>query len=116
MTLQRFLMNHICGMQECFNLKHFDIYIGRYTDDASMDISVDYEYMRAEIRTGDKVKEWWRNKDKEAIIRCLAHEITHIFTGLPTDGRTLSKQAAKADEQATELVSRLLYRLYRGQK
>lgn len=100
-------------MQECFNLQHFDIYIGRMTPNAQMDILVDYEYMDAEIRIGKEVYTLWKNKDKEAIIRILSHEITHILSGLATDGIKLSKQASKQDEQATELISRLLYRLYR---
>lgn len=106
-------MKHTLGMLKCFHLEHFDIYLGGETKTANMDISVDYKYLTATICINKGMAQLYKIGNREEILTCLCHEITHILTGVITDGIALDKQQTKQDEQATEHLSRLLYRLYR---
>ena len=117
MTLIKFLVHHCQKMQRCFVIEHFEVSFLRIKKCAGvMDINIDYEYLDAVIRYDGDVEVLWKTGQKEAILKVLCHELTHILTGMATDGITLTRQQTKQDEQANEHISRLLYRLYRRRK
>jgi len=111
MRLQQFLELHIEQMKVCFNITNFDIGIQRGETSNQMEISVDYEYLDAGIVYDKKIIRSWKDKDTVRILKCLAHELTHILTGeLKTNHK--KTECTFYDERATEHISRLLYRLY----
>jgi len=117
MTLQNFLLHHAQRMQYCFVIEHFQVsFLEVRRLAATFDIIVDYEYLDAVIRYGSQVRKLWDKGDKEEILGALAHELTHILTGNITDGLAQTVKLRKRDEQTTEHISRLLYRLYKEKK
>ena len=114
MKLEVFLKKHIRGMLECFCLTNFDVTTKVVKTKCLAEIDVDLEYLSAKILYGKALKRAWEKGDKELVLTTLAHEITHILleTLAETPG-SKSKKHRIALEQATEHISRLLYRLYR---
>jgi len=105
-------------MKTCFHLEHFDILVTHNPKlDCQMAIDVDYRYLEAKIEYGNDTIERWKNDDVHFIIKCLAHEVTHILTGNLSNPFKMKREVrgemmTHFDEQVTEHVSRLLYRLY----
>lgn len=104
------------------NLSHFNVTINM-TDlkDCSMCIEIDYRYLEARLSIDvDEVTEMWK-EDRELILACLAHELSHVITKELTDpfdwkGRPTKKQTETNiyfEERVTETVSRLALRLYK---
>jgi len=111
MNLTSFLKNHLKQMQKCFVVENFDVNIRFEEIKSAMEITVDYEYLEADIVYGDKVKKLWEQNKIDQILKYLVHEITHILTGeVKIDKKNFCK--TYHDERATEHISRLLYRLY----
>lgn len=111
MTLKSFLLKHLKQMQKCFVVENFDIKVRYEKINSSMEITVDYEYLEAEIFYGDKVKMLWNKGKTDVILKYLCHEVTHIMTGeVKIDRNNFCK--TYHDERATEHISRLLFRLY----
>jgi len=101
MTLKQFLNHHCRVMLGVFNLSHYSVKFYRMTleDSVAMEISVDHEYLRAEISYSYLVSLMWQQHRYKDIKQTLAHEIVHIL--LP-----------KCNEATVEHVSRLFYELY----
>ena len=91
-------------MLETFCLTHYSVefYRRKLDSDTAMEIEVETDYLRAEIAYGYLVQCMWRQRKRKQILQVLCHEITHILT----------KGITKNNEQATEHISRLLYKLY----
>lgn len=118
MKLRTFLERHAEGMKRCFHLEHFDISL-RYDKDLAcqMEIDIDYRYLEAEICYGRQIKESWHDENRHAVLKCLAHELTHLITSnlsqpFKMKRRVTGEELVHFDEQVTEHVSRLLYLLY----
>lgn len=110
--LQAFLFKHIRQMLCIFRLTHFDVYLNLKKSPFMMDIKVDYVYLRANIRIGKSIKRLWRKGEKKEILQTLAHEITHIAVGIATHNDEDRDEHTELEESATELISRVFYRLY----
>lgn len=116
-TLISFLTYHCQRMQYCFVIEHFEIsFLQVKRLGATFDILVDHEYLDAVIRYGNTVVKLWEEGDKESILKALAHELTHVLTGNITDELSQTQKLRKREEQTTEHISRLLFRLYKGKK
>ena len=104
MTLQPFLEHHCRAMLLTFCLTHYSVGFFRRKLDSNtaMEIEVDTRYLRAEISYGYLVQCMWRQCKKKDILQILCHELCHILTN----------DATKNNEQLTEHISRLLYKLY----
>ena len=114
MNLSQFLVYHVGKMLHCFILEHYEVSLLRLKKmPAVFDILVDYEYMDAVIRYGEKVEAMWKTGQTEAILESLAHELTHIFTGSITEHLKMTKRMRIHEERATVHISRLLYKLYK---
>lgn len=113
MTLKQFLKFHVEGMKRCFNLHHFNIYLDHKKTRYGMEISVDLEYLQANIYYWKNVEMLWREGKRSEILQILSHEITHIILEeLALECKKETKRHRKALERATEHTSRLLCRLY----
>lgn len=113
MTLEKFLIRHTAAMLVCFNLTHFTVMFKRRPKlDCSAEIDIDLEYLEAVIFYGKKLEATYR-RDKKEVLKVLAHELSHIILeNLAETPGSPKKKHRIACEQATEHVSRLLYRLY----
>lgn len=105
-----FIALHIRQILVVARITHFDIIIQKSKTRYAMDISVDYTYLRAYLRVGKEPKEQFRNGNELAVIETLCHEMSHIITGIPC--HKSDDDFEEEEEQATELVARILYRLY----
>lgn len=116
MKLNLFLRWHATHLQECLNLGHYQIVLNRCQNlRATMDNTVDCEYLTSEIRWGNKLEAVWDLGKHAEVVRCLAHEIAHCITSeqtYPMEDRTLKREETFFDERVTETVGRICYRLY----
>jgi hypothetical protein len=110
--LQEFLFKHIRQMLFVYRLTHFDVTLNLTRSPFMMDIIVDYVYINAELRIGKSIHKAWKKGNKEKILQCLAHELTHIATGIATHKAKNRSKFLEHEEAATELISRVFYRLY----
>ena len=124
------LDDHAWNIIHCLNLSHFKITVSdEYLDkgkqkramgeNSSMEISVNYKYLKAEIWYNKKIAEnHWKNKNKEIVIGDLIHEICHIVIDelyFEYVDKTKIKEEDIANtyrEQATEQISRWGWNLY----
>ena len=113
MKLQEFLDFHLARMLECFNLKHFELTIKKARISATMDISVDTQYLYGTIRYGKRICKKYKDGEKEFVLKSLCHEIVHCFTSQISCFHKSTKLRLKAEEQVTEHLSRLLYKHYK---
>ena len=77
-----FLYLHASSIQQCLRLTHYIIHFNDEkckVKNAAMTISVDHQYLEADISIKDNIKEHWKLKDHQVIINCLTHEICHIL-------------------------------------
>lgn len=120
-TLKQFIKTHINGLRKCMRLTHFKV-DAELVDlkDATMQIEVDYRYLDCQILI-DRMRllELWRT-NKEEILACLAHELSHIvtmemsdpFSYKGTNDVIMSKTKTHFEERVTEHFSRIALRLY----
>ena len=114
MKLIDFLNKHSKEMLFVFCLSHFEVTFKRRKNlDCLAEIDTDLEYLSATIFYGNRLEKLYRSGAYEEVLKTLAHEITHILLeNLSETPGSNSKSHKVACEQATEHVSRLLYRLY----
>lgn len=129
-TLVDILNDHAWNIIHCLDLSHFEVSVSdtyhnkkkqkeAMDSKASMEIFVDYKYLRGEIWYNKEVaKRNWRTKNKNQVIRSLIHEICHIIID-ELYFEYLSKAKIKKEdiantyrEQATEQISRWGWELY----
>ena len=103
-------------MLVAFNLSHYEVtfyYLAQSNKkDGAMEIEVDIEYLRGSIAYTRLVRALWKLGDRKQIRQILCHEISHILT----EQLWTSKSTRTNNEQVTEHVSRLLFRLYERKK
>jgi hypothetical protein len=80
-----------------------------------MEIRVDYTYLDAMITVGKDVMEEWADGNKDYVLECLAHELSHLLTGYITCNKGTARQSER-EETVTTHIGRLLLRLYRGKR
>lgn len=107
-----FVCLHLRQVLTVARLTHFDLIVQSSKTRYAADIRVDYAYLRAYIRFGDEPIEQWRRKDKEGIVQTICHEVAHIIVGIPMNEVEDREDYTKQEEQATEMVGRLLCRVY----
>jgi hypothetical protein len=107
-----FVALHIKQILCVARITHFDIIIDNSMTRCAADIRVDYTYLRAFIRFGKETREQWIRGNKPGIVETLCHELSHIITGLPCSLAENREEMDTEEEQATELMARILFRLY----
>jgi hypothetical protein len=112
--LRKFLENEIKQMLICFNLTHWSVALqDNPMSPGDMDIEVDYTYLDAEIHLGAAAIRAWKEDDRDYLVACLSHEIVHLITGIITKNNGTKAQNER-EETATQMVSKVFLRLYRG--
>lgn len=116
-----FVRRHVAGLCVCMSLTHFNIKVHFCKlKGATMDIELDHRYLDAVINIDTKsVVKMWKD-DRDEILACLAHELSHCVTSEMSDpfmwkgnSRRLTEQQVHFEERVTETVSRLALRLYK---
>jgi hypothetical protein len=112
-NVQRFILKHAERMLDLFKLSHFDLFLQTGKTRCSMDIKVDYTYLRAYLRIGDDIHVAYKNKDFETVLEALAHEITHIVVGIATHKAEDREDFNEEEEQAVEHIARIFFEFYK---
>ena len=108
-----FVRKHGASLLKMLQLNHFRVYIATGKTKASMDIQVDYTYLRAYVRIGKDVHEAYARGDHDYVVECLCHELTHIIVGIPMHKVKHRAKFLEQEESAVELLSRHIFELYK---
>lgn len=111
-----FVVKHLFQILSVARLSYFNIIIDEKQSQAAADIRVDYIYLRAIIRFGKETINEFKEKQYDSVIETLCHEVSHIITGLPYHNLKSSRISEEQEEQATEMVARILFQLYMIEK
>lgn len=114
--LAEFIKRHLELMQTCFALTHYDIKVKwKPKLEDTMKIHIHINYLDAKLLWGNDLLKFWRDKNTEMVLQCIAHELIHIPIAPLTDEmccKKVTEVVKHFEENAVEHCSRLAYRLY----